>query len=257
MKGERRYYDYRKAMTIGQRADGYILCTYAQFFDEAGQSLYTIQRRDAVYGRALINGDATSMDDVANANATDWQTVVLADGVQAGIDGELIVYADMPLVEIQGEILDTPHIPCRLLDGAREILLAAIRNAKLISQWSIYRVNDVMGGRKLEKVVYVKPDYNTYANAGESGKYHYEIEHAKVLHPKYQKLQELLLNGGTFYIKPAAFDWYVTELRDDISYTDPETGETINYTSERLAKAEENLKMARAILLGSTATLIL
>ena len=177
---------YKTALTLGQRADGVIKCTYAELYDENGLKLFSFQR-------LVGKGTYTVVDELSNGVTVDKDKIVMS--------------VDFPLVEVSGEPMDTRLVPCKLLYGAREILFQAIQKAR----------------RKNEK---------------------------------YRVMLEMLNNNKYFYIKPAAFFWSVSEFRL-VPEIDPETGETINYTSERLAKAEENLKMARAILLGSTATLIL
>ena len=242
--------NYHQALTIGTRADGTIKCTYATLYDEKGQQLFSIQHKDAVRGITYDNYDASVV------SAQQHGIITLQDGVWVDKDG-LAISVDVPLVEVSGTDSTRKYVPCRLIDGAREVLIEKLKLAPKVVKFEIYQVwDDGTGKSILKKTCYYlsNEERKKWENSG-TDKYHYEIKTSNAINPRYQKLIDMMNNrNAVFYIKPAAFEWQVTELRDGGTIV-TDRG-TITYHSEKVAKAEDELKKARAILLGASATII-
>lgn len=241
---------YREALNIGYEADGTIKCTFATLYDENGKNLFSIQRKDAVRGM-VYTGDATNAEAVLNSGLAMWNTIDLQSGVwvesnrYSESDG-FSISVDIPLVTITGEPSAERLVPCKLIPGAIALLQNKLKNTKKVTRWTC----------STEKG-YVGTTYK-YEVAEQWKAKGYDVKATMVLNPNYQKLIDLLANQGTFYIKPAAFDWQVLELKEEaeITYIDENGNEqTAVYSPNNLKRLKEAYEKAKAILLGSTATL--
>ena len=245
---------YREALNIGYEADGTIKCTFATLYDENGKNLFSIQRKDAVRGM-VYTGDASNAEAVLSSGLAMCNTIDLQSGVwvesnrYSESDG-FSISVDIPLVTITGEPSTERLVPCKLIPGAIELLQNKLKNTKKVTMWKIiYRETGV-----LYRITYSYQEAEKWKAREDK----FKVIPEYVLNPNYQKLIELLSNQGTFYIKPAAFDWQVLELKEEaeITYIDENGNEqTAVYSPENLKRLKDAYEKAKAILLGSTATL--
>ena len=256
---------YREALNIGMVADGTIKCTYAILYDETGKKLFSLQRRDAIRGLNYTGGysDASSLADI---ETVDLKSGVWVDSNGFAEDG-FSISVDIPLVSITGEPSNKKFVPCMLIDGAKDVLANKLANTPRVNKFEVYKVFDNKGTRKVVLTTYHmtndektkwEQDRTPITKKDDALAYHHEIVVTNVLNPRYQKLIELIKTNGTFYIKPAAFNWQVVVLKEDadITYIDEDGNEhTTVYSPSNLAKLKDEYEKAKAILLGSFSTL--
>lgn len=76
-------------------------------------------------------------------------------------------------------------------------------------------------------------------------------KNVRVVNAKYKKLIEILEGNQTIYIKPSAFDWYATDIKN-ATIVDQD-GKTIDLDSA-IAQAKKKMDAAKALLAGAAIT---
>lgn len=76
-------------------------------------------------------------------------------------------------------------------------------------------------------------------------------KNVRVVNAKYKKLIEILESNQTIYIKPSAFDWYATDIKN-ATIVDQD-GKTIDLDTA-IAQAKKKMDAAKALLAGAAIT---
>lgn len=76
-------------------------------------------------------------------------------------------------------------------------------------------------------------------------------KNVRVVNAKYKKLIEILESNQTIYIKPSAFDWYATDIKN-ATIVDQD-GKTIDLDTA-IAQAKRKMDAAKALLAGAAIT---
>jgi hypothetical protein len=76
-------------------------------------------------------------------------------------------------------------------------------------------------------------------------------KNVRVVNAKYKKLIEVLESNQTIYIKPSAFDWHATDIKN-ATIVDQD-GKTINLDSA-IAQAKKKMDAAKALFAGAAIT---
>ena len=244
--------DYRDALHIGSKAEGIIKCTFATVYDEKGTGLFSLQRVKAQFGVDYKDGysDETTKDDWILTQLT--PNIYFADnryGVNQTHDAELTggITFDMPLVSVS-EISSERLVPARMTAEAINIIKKACAEVRA-RKYIVYRTNTNPNSPSSGARAKVAETYNyQYAQSflkKQDGYVKYDIETQNVIAPKYVKLSEILEQRGTVYVKPSAFDWSATDIRE-AQITD-ENGNVV-LLSDALDAAAKKLAQAKALL---------
>ena len=242
---------YASAFKIGAACEGMIQCTYATIYDASGKGLFSLQRTQSTkrYSQTSYGGviQTKAEDNVYFDNQGDrsFRDTEIGGGITI----------DLPLVYAT-EHSDDTYVPAYLTGDAIDIITRALAKMKT-TRYTVYRVADYtttemeQGEREVVKVQYHAPDIDAYNNSNNDHRYHYELEIEKdIVSPKYQKLIDTIIEGGTVYVKPAAFNWVPVDGLN-ATITD-ENGKTIKL-SDALAKAKQKVERAKAILAAAGA----
>lgn len=245
---------YAAAFKIGAVCEGMIQCTYATIYDADGKGLFSLQRTKAMRGYTRTSDSGvliTELNDNVyfdNQGARSWRDTEIGGGITI----------DLPLV-FATEHSDDTLVPAYLTAEAIDIIGRALEKMKT-TRYTIYRVADYTttemekGEREVVKVRYDWSGGRDYNKNNNDHRYHYEVEVEKdIVNPRYQRVRDIINEGGIVYVKPAAFKWTPVDGYN-ATITD-ENGKTIKL-ADALEAAEKKVARAKAILAMAGATAI-
>jgi hypothetical protein len=265
---------YREALQVGTEAEGTIQCTYATIYDKDGHALFSLQRKrfqdTEVYREMVMKyGQNYEGEYEGNTTFTDnyvytgdgkegiilWTTGRLTTGGDGGANTapKAIIDFDVPLVVVDRYSADR-LVPCKLLYPTVEYLRKTVQSSKKFTKYVIYKVNaDGTRGKNVQEQ-YNMPDLDVLAAQ------HCDYEAIPLsLGKTWSDLLKHLNSNDTVYVKPAAFRWFITQVRvnavspEDAAKngglaTDPDS------TLGRLEAARKKLEQAKKILVAAGLT---
>lgn len=254
---------YREALHIGSAAEGIIKCTYARLYNKDGKNLFSLQRKSAekkvVYGGDL-DGDGVP-DTISYDGEKKHDAVEFDQYFQDEDKGK--IYFDLPMVKAD-EISNNRLVPAYFTPEAVEIIRAAMQKMR-IAKWTVWRVWDVntpgaaKGNRRAMQHTYTwSQDWERSWMLKDTDNYHHEFSKEQVLNPRFERLIEIITSGEAIYIKPAAFEWYATDIKNATTITTDENGNEIEINlNEAVENARKKMEQAKAVLIGAGLTNIL
>ena len=305
---------YKQALNIGTQAEGTIQCTYAVIYGSNKKPLFALQRKDFDSQTSYFDYKRNTGYDLNNTpewDESDKQTSFLGAQQQFGDlnkfdvnvssrnifvytgagkegiltwqsrgDGGLLENAptglidfDLPLVAVEKYSSDT-LVPAKLLYEAVEYIKKTISTAKKARKYEIWERDTRTGETRKLQEQYTEPDESTFKP--KTGKEIYVQINEKGLEPRWQELIDRINNNSVVYVKPAAFRWEVTQLRNvdnldvdaDGTITAEKNGNVVEIDPEsslgklaaakaKLAQAEQNYKRAQAIVAAAGAISII
>lgn len=217
---------YQEALTIGSKAEGTIKCTYATLYDKNGNPLFSIQKSKPYRWTSNLydeNGVYTGIDEEHLKQFVEVAETRFGDG--------FLYSMELAIVEVEGNVSDSKLVPCTLLYDTYVYLANAIMAShkypitiKEVTQLS----EDGLQGKTPTTAV-------TYRTVG----YNYKKKYKDLL----KLLQLHVTKGEPFYIKPIAFDWHPTQVRDQ-NYSDDSAMARLREKESRLKKAKRMLFLA-------------
>lgn len=251
--------EYREALHTGSKADGVIKCTYATIYDAQGKALFSMQNVNAQYGvtyeGGYREGESTKQDMIITQLTPD---VYFADsgfgGVTSG-DADIRggITMKIPLVEII-TISNERLVPAKLTTEGAKLIINACKDVRAY-RYIIKALVRLQSGTETETTIqttYTMPkqeQLNQIQAAKKAIKVWVETDY--VINPRYEKLSEVLESNQTIYIKPSAFDWYATDIKN-ATIVDQD-GKTIDLDTT-IAQAKKKMDTAKALLAGAAIT---
>lgn len=250
--------EYREALHTGSKADGVIKCTYATIYDAQGKALFSMQNVDAEYGvtyeGGYKEGESTKQDMIITQLSPD---VYFADsgfgGVTSG-DADIRggITMKVPLVEIT-TISNERLVPAKLTTEGKKLIIDACKDVRVYRYTIKAIVNSPFGETTATiQTTYTMPKQEQL-NQIQAAKKAIKVwvEQERVINPRYEKLIEILESNQTIYIKPSAFDWYATDIKN-ATIVDQD-GKTIDLDAA-IAQAKKKMDAAKALLAGAAIT---
>ena len=250
--------EYREALHIGSKADGVIKCTYATIHDAQGNRLFSLQNVNAQYGvtyeGGYREGESTKQDMIITQLTPD---VYFADsgfgGVTSG-DADIRggITMKVPLVEIT-TISNARLVPAKLTTEGKKLIIDACKDVRAYR----YTIKAIVNSPSGEITATIQTTYtmptqeqlNQIQAAKKAIKVWVETDY--VVNPRYEKLAEVLESNQTIYIKPSAFDWHATDIKNTTIVD--QDGKTIDLDAA-IAQAKKRMDSAKALLAGAAIT---
>ena len=250
--------EYREALHIGSKADGVIKCTYATIHDAQGNRLFSLQNVNAQYGvtyeGGYREGESTKQDMIITQLTPD---VYFADsgfgGVTSG-DADIRggITMKVPLVEIT-TISNARLVPAKLTTEGKKLIIDACKDVRAYR----YTIKAIVNSPSGETTATIQTTYtmptqeqlNQIQAAKKAIKVWVETDY--VVNPRYEKLAEVLESNQTIYIKPSAFDWHATDIKNTTIVD--QDGKTIDLDAA-IAQAKKRMDSAKALLAGAAIT---
>lgn len=250
--------EYREALHTGSKADGVIKCTYATIYDAQGKALFSMQNVNAQYGvtyeGGYREGESTKQDMIITQLTPD---VYFADsgfgGVTSG-DADIRggITMKVPLVEIT-TISNERLVPAKLTTEGAKLIINACKDVRVYR----YTIKAIVNSPSGETTATIQTTYTMpkqeQLNQIQAAKKAIKVwvEQERVINPRYEKLIEILESNQTIYIKPSAFDWYATDIKN-ATIVDQD-GKTIDLDTA-IAQAKKKMDAAKALLAGAAIT---
>lgn len=267
---------YREALQVGTQAEGTIQCTFATIYDKDGNALFSLQRKrfedsDAYREMVMKYGEGYEGEYEGNTTFTEnyvytgdgKEGIIMwadsAHGLTVGGDGGSntkpvgIITFDVPLVVVNQYSADK-LVPCKLLYPTVEYLRRTIQSSKKYTKYVIYKVNsDGTRGKDLQ-IQYNMPDLEVL----QAQHCNYEAIPLS-LGKAWEDLLKHINADKVVYIKPAAFRWFITQVRvNPVSPEDAaENGGLAtdqDSTLGRLDAARKKLEQAKKVLIAAGLT---
>lgn len=243
---------YKEALDLGTQAEGTIQCTFAVIYDQNKKPLFALQRKqfckkcvldryyteytsDMLYNKYLQNGwsesDGGDHPDIFDKQLSEDEFFVYTGYGREGIlawqahdynfkfDGapKGLITFDMPLVVVD-EYSDKELVPAKLLYPAVEYIKKTLASCKNKTKYVLWEKDPKTGEtRKLGEQYEYPKDFED--------ENHYVTYNSKGLYPYWQDLYDRINDDDVVYVKPAAFRWEVTKLRQF-------TGDTTQVTEQ-------------------------
>lgn len=241
---------YRESLKIGSSAEGIIKCTYARLYDKNGNNLFSLQRKKA--GRYVYYP----------GNDTSAAPKILEDKSRSGVwfehaDEDGYIAFDLPMVTIT-EISDDRLVPAVFTPEAIEVIRTAMEKVRAY-KFTVYRVWDAetpgvrKGDRKAMQSTYVwSQAWKDGWRAKDTDYFHHEFVQENVINPRFEKLIDIITSGENIYIKPAAFEWYATDVKNATVITTDEEGNEVEINlDEAIEAARKKMENAKKVLIGA------
>ena len=262
---------YKEALQIGTQAEGTIQCTYATIYDANHRPLFSLQRKnfdksDAYWEFMREYGDGSTPGRESNQTIAE-NFVYTADGQEGVILWDLhgrgqvdidnaptgIITFDVPLVVVD-QYSEDQYIPCKLLYPTVEYLQRTIQSAKKVKKYTIYKLKDDGTLGDIVGIQYTKPKEEDLEN----GHCDYRVD-PKALPKVWEDLLHAINSDDTLYVKPAAFNWQITQIRVNF-VTDEEAKEKGAVATDPtsalgiLDAARKKYEKAKAVLVAAGLT---
>lgn len=238
---------YKEALGLGYQAEGTIQCTFAVIYDQNKKPLFALQRRNfqgetpfdmfaagEAYYKYLQNGwsesDGGDHPNIFDGQQSDGEIFVYTGYGREGIiawqdhdynfkyDGAAakgLITFDMPLVVVDQYSSDT-LVPAKLLYPAVEYIKKTLASCKNKTKYVLWEKDPKTGETRKLGEQYEYP--NDFEDEN-----HYITLNSKGLYPYWQDLYDRINANDVVYIKPAAFRWEVTKLRQGVDAVNNET----------------------------------
>lgn len=144
-----------------------------------------------------------------------------------------LITFDMPLVAVD-EYSDEKLVPAKLLYPAVEYIKKTLTSCKKKTKYIIWEKNPETGETRKLGEQYTEPDFTDYEALKKQGlidslkdppqkeNLYYTID-SKGLYPYWQDLYDRINEDDVVYVKPAAFRWEITKLRQGVDVVNEET----------------------------------
>lgn len=253
---------YRNALAIG-RSQGTIQCTYAIIYDENGNRLFALQRKNFDEKYKAYQGRY----EYSTVFRTIVDTGFGAEGIVAwefdqptpdGFTDTGYINFDLPLVFAEKHSSER-LVPVKLDYNAVAYIKKTLASAAPVDMVSLITVEEwskFMSDPTYKPSVYKKitvPEFNTGKANGDLVEYKgvtYHFEFGKDYNPRWKRLTDMLNDTDTFYVKPAAFDWQPVDVSHMNNGSNPEW-------VLRKKAAKENYDKAKRLLILAAGSNIL
>lgn len=212
---------YKYAMEYGD-SEGTIRCAYAMLYNEHGQRLFALQRKNFDNSTAAIVDRQTQQD----PNATyQWAQDQWGNAVYTGAGKQGIFYWDAGGSAKTGFVptgymqIDFPVVVAKKWSGEKLVpvtlswesatyIQETLKRTQKNTKWIVWHVYDAKTGDLL-RTFYKKKDTLLYQDKSK-----YQIVKEKRMHPWLEELKGKINTETVFYIKPAAFNWHPINLKN-------------------------------------------
>lgn len=255
---------YKQALQIGTQAEGTIQCTYAVIYDNNKKPLFALQRRcfesQKAYYRYMQEDahdyfDSQKFSDVILVYTGDGKEGILA-WQDRGDGGNLenaptgLLDFDLPLVAVTG-YSDQTYVPAKLLSPAVAYIKKTIASAQHRNKYILWEIDEETEEQRKLGEQWTMPNIDKLNKTAQKGKkIDYTIE-TKHLAAKWEDLLARINADDVVYVKPAAFRWEVTKLKQN---PDTEESRELREAKTRMEIAKQKYDAAKAVLVAAGLT---
>ena len=248
--------DYKEALSLGQKAYGFVKCTYACLYDEDGKLLFSVPEE---YVRSYDNITKTGDRAVEHSVKTN---IIDDNGDARGIWKLPIVvaekYVDPGVSGRKGDKIEVSKskglVPVILTDEVKIVIEEKCANVKPV--WRLQRRyvkhdkdHNIMANHiDILKEQLGEPTKEQREQAAKRATKYYKEEWVWVDGEYKQNLMRLfnvLDNNETVYVKPVAIDW----LPDEMVYTFVDQEYDLKYFDIEIEEAKSRVEKARRLLI--------